>query len=68
MTESERLDEVQARGIANSMLLALLMSEAPATTRAKLDAMAKSAKDHGLFQSLTDRQIEQIQEMLLSLR
>ena len=67
MTDSERIDELQAQLIAYGIALRYLILEAPQETRDAIPALAEGAAELALSESLTDEQIAQIQRCLLSL-
>jgi len=67
MTDSERIDELQAQLIAYGIALRHLMLEASQEARDAIPRLAEGAAEYGLAESLTDKQIEQIQQCLLSL-
>ena len=68
MTDSERIDQLQAQVIAYGIILRFLLQEAPMEIRDAVVRGADSAVEHGLALPLTDLQIEQIQQFLLSMR
>ena len=67
MTDSERIDELQAQLIAYGIALRHLILEAPPKTRGAIPELAKIVSESALAESLTDKQIDQIQQCLLSL-
>lgn len=67
MTDSDRIDELQAQLIAYGIAIRHLILEAPQHTRDAVPELAKVAAEYGMAESLTDRQLEQIQQCLRSL-
>ena len=68
MTDSERIDELQAQLIAYGMLIRHLLLDAPQATRDAIPRIAAAAVERGLAESLTDDQLDQIRRTLLSMR
>ena len=68
MTQDERIDQLEARLIAYGIVLQFLLQDAPQETKDALVRSAESAVEWGLALPLTDLQIEQIQQLLLSMR
>lgn len=66
MTDSDRIDELQAQLIAYGLALRYLVMEVPAV-RDAIPSLAKDAAESAIAESLTDEQIEQIRRTLLSL-
>ena len=64
MTDSERIDHLEARLMGYGIALHLLMRDASAETKAEISRLAEGAADHGLAFEMTDLQIEQVQETL----
>ena len=62
-----RVDYLQARVIALQIATAILLQDGPPGTRAAIRRSANSAEALGLPFPLTDEQIEQIRQNLLTL-
>ena len=68
MTQDERIDQLEARLLAYGIVLQFLLQDAPQETRDALVRGAKAAVERGLALPLTDLQIDQLQQLLLSMR
>jgi hypothetical protein len=68
MTTNERIDQLEAQLIATRIVVQFLLQDAPEEIRASVVQAAKSAVERGLGLPLTDIQIEQIEQCLLSMR
>lgn len=63
----DRIERLEARSIAYGIVLRALLRDAPEETRQALIRSASSAVERGLAGPLTDTQLEQIRDVLLSL-
>jgi hypothetical protein len=67
MNLEERMDQLEARLIAHSIAIPLMLDGASPEVKAAIRRAAASAQERGLATELTDLQLEQIQQVLLSL-
>lgn len=67
MTLAERMDQLEARLIAYGIAIPLMLDGASPETKRAIARAADSSTERGLATQLTDLQIEQIRQVLVSL-